>query len=211
MNEFLSRHGSHLYAFDYFGLIVAVSLLECIIPRRPTAGSLRLRWLGNISLAIVTSATSRLVFPVIGFAFAKLSAERGWGLLNRISLPGWFEAAITLIALDGAIYVRHYLAHHVSFLWRLHRLHHTDEDVDFTTTLRAHPIDAILGIAVTLGVIAVLGAAPVAVLISQLWHLCGSARGRTRTDDPGSARVHRTKASDSSVDACAAISSGDRG
>jgi sterol desaturase/sphingolipid hydroxylase (fatty acid hydroxylase superfamily) len=82
-----------------------------------------------------------------------------------VTLPGWLEGALTIIVLDLGNYLRHCLSHYVSVLWPLHRLHHTDDDIDFTTTLRSHPIDAVFNSATELGLIAVFGAAPMAFLV----------------------------------------------
>ena len=39
----------------------------------------------------------------------------------------------------------HRCKHAVPFLWRFHALHHSDPDVDVTTTVRVHPIEYLLG------------------------------------------------------------------
>ena len=41
-------------------------------------------------------------------------------------------------------YLGHRLKHAVPFLWRIHALHHSDPDVDVTTTVRLHPIEYLL-------------------------------------------------------------------
>ncbi len=168
MSDFLRAHSVLISSYELMGLIVLVSLLEIFVPRKPRVGDTRLRWFGNISSMILGAISVRLVFPVIGFSFATLCAERGWGLLNNVTIPLWIKAAITVIVLDLAVYFRHRMVHHVPFLWRLHRLHHTDDDVDFTTALRFHPLDSVLNVAVELGQIAVLGAVPIVLLVFNL-------------------------------------------
>jgi sterol desaturase/sphingolipid hydroxylase (fatty acid hydroxylase superfamily) len=61
--------------------------------------------------------------------------------------------------------------HRVPLLWRLHRTHHTDHDFDFSTGLRFHPLETILGTAVSFATILVLGAPPGAVFVLQLLSL----------------------------------------
>jgi len=166
--EELLKYSSRLYALDYFGLIVVVSLVECIIPRRRAGDTLRLRWAGNLGLAILDTFVVRIIFPILGIGIATLAAGRGWGLFNQINFPLWFELVVTIVILDLSFYTQHYVFHRVPILWRLHRTHHTDQDFDFTTGLRFHPAEAILTTAAGLVVIVVLGAAQVAVLLSQL-------------------------------------------
>ena len=168
MKDFVWSHTVLISTIELLGLIVLASLLEIFVPRKPRSGETRLRWFGNIGSMILGAIGIRLVFPVIGYGFATLCAERGWGLLNNVTLPLWIKAAMTLIVLDLAVYFRHRLVHRVPFLWRLHRLHHTDDDVDFTTALRFHPLDSIFNVAIELGQIAILGAAPMVLLVFNL-------------------------------------------
>ena len=51
------------------------------------------------------------------------------------------RASIGFLALDLAIYVQHVVFHKVPLLWRLHRMHHADLDIDVTTGVRFHPIE----------------------------------------------------------------------
>jgi sterol desaturase/sphingolipid hydroxylase (fatty acid hydroxylase superfamily) len=165
--EELLKYSSRLYAVDYFGLIVVVSLVECIIPRRRADDTLRLRWASNIGIMILDVVIVRMIFPVLGMGVAALCAERGWGLFNQINLPQWVEIILAIALLDLSLYAQHSALHRMPLLWRLHRTHHTDQDFDFTTGLRFHPAESILTTGANLVVIVALGAAPVAVLISQ--------------------------------------------
>jgi sterol desaturase/sphingolipid hydroxylase (fatty acid hydroxylase superfamily) len=169
MNEFLLAHASRLQGIDFFGWIVGFSLLEFIFPRRSPSASLRTRWFGNFSLLILANIVHVLFRTLVGIRLAQFSADRGWGLLNHFALPWWLGAILTLLALDLAVYAFHYLSHHVPFLWRLHRLHHTDEDVDFTTAVRIHPLDSFLGTGLQSVVFLMMGAGTVEVLITQLF------------------------------------------
>jgi len=168
MSDFLRTHSTAVSTFEFLGLVVLISLLEIAAPRKPRAGETRLRWFGNISSMVLGAISVRLLFPVLGFSFAALCAQRGWGLLNYFTMPVWLKGAITVIVLDLIIYFRHCLGHHVPFLWRLHRLHHTDDDVDFTTALRFHPLDSVFNAAIELGLVAILGAVPMVLLVFNL-------------------------------------------
>jgi sterol desaturase/sphingolipid hydroxylase (fatty acid hydroxylase superfamily) len=168
MSDFLRTHSAAISTFEFLGLIVLISILEIIAPRKPRSGATRLRWFGNIGSMVLGTVSVRLLFPVIGFGFAILCAQRGWGLLNQAAMPGWLKGVVTVVVLDFAVYIRHWLGHHVSFMWRLHRLHHTDDDVDFTTALRFHPLDSVLNAAIELGLVAGLGAVPMVLLVFNL-------------------------------------------
>jgi sterol desaturase/sphingolipid hydroxylase (fatty acid hydroxylase superfamily) len=48
------------------------------------------------------------------------------------------------LLLDLLQYAMHRCQHAVPFLWRLHALHHSDPDVDVTTSVRHHPIEYLI-------------------------------------------------------------------
>lgn len=75
---------------------------------------------------------------------------------------------VGVILLDFAIWVQHVLFHAVPALWRLHRMHHADQDFDVTTGLRFHPFEILLSIAIKAGVILMLGIPAVAVLVLEI-------------------------------------------
>jgi len=172
METFLVSHASVISTYVFFGMIILTSLLECVAPNHRTAGALGLRWIGNITIYFVCALIPRLIFPMLSFGFATICAEKGWGLLNHVALPWWLEFALTVILLDLASYALHFLSHHITPLWRLHRLHHTDQDIDFSTGIRHHPLETIIAIMFSIGVIFATGATPVAVLISQWLFQC---------------------------------------
>ncbi len=64
--------------------------------------------------------------------------EHGHGILSGLSWQA--QAAIYVLGSDFLLYWAHRLFHFDS-LWPFHAVHHSAEDVDWTTTYRAHPID----------------------------------------------------------------------
>jgi sterol desaturase/sphingolipid hydroxylase (fatty acid hydroxylase superfamily) len=110
----------------------------------------------------------RLSFPVGAVALALLCEQRGWGLLNSVELPRWAAIVLAVLALDLAIYLQHVLFHAVPALWRLHRMHHADLDLDVTTGTRFHPIEILASMVVKLAVVTALGAPAEAVLAFEI-------------------------------------------
>jgi sterol desaturase/sphingolipid hydroxylase (fatty acid hydroxylase superfamily) len=95
-------------------------------------------------------------------------AERGWGLLQQVQLPAPIAIALSVLALDFAIYLQHLLFHTVPWLWRLHLVHHADTEFDVTTAVRFHPIEIVISMLWKLACIAMLGPPAVAVLIFEV-------------------------------------------
>ena len=85
-----------------------------------------------------------------------------------IPLPEPAKFAIALLALDASQYVLHRGLHRVPWLWRLHRVHHSDPEFDCTTALRFHPLEALVTTALQIAFVVALGAPPAAVLVYQV-------------------------------------------
>src|SRR5215212_4923169 len=103
MEAFL-RYASQVYAIDYFGIIIVVALLECVVPRRAAGDTLPRRWLGNFGITILDTLLVRLIFPLAGVGWALFCVERGWGLYNRLTVPTWVSFVTTVVAIDIANY-----------------------------------------------------------------------------------------------------------
>ena len=142
---------------------------ERLAPRRRLAFALRERWGGNLGLAAVDTLVLRAVPWITAVGVAALANARGWGLLAGIvSLPTWLDVVLSVVALDLAIYLQHRLFHAVPALWRLHRVHHTDPELDVTTGLRFHPVEMLLSAGFKAGVVAALGPPVVAVVLFEV-------------------------------------------
>lgn len=152
----------------FFGVFVLMAIWEAVAPRRARLLPRRVRWLHNLALVALNSLILRLLFPLAAVGFALLAAERGWGLLNAIEVPYWWAFVLSVIALDFAIYLQHVVFHAVPLLWRLHRVHHADADIDVTTGARFHPIEILLSMLIKFAAIAVLGAPAAAVLAFEV-------------------------------------------
>ena len=164
----LLEHEPVLRLAAAFGVLAAMAAWEAAAPRRPRALPRRLRWTGNLGVAAVDAVVVRVSFPVLAVGFATLAGERGWGLFNLLDAPFWLAFALSLLALDLAIYLQHAVFHAVPLLWRLHRMHHADPECDVTTGLRFHPVEILLSMGFKLAVVALLGPPAAAVLAFEL-------------------------------------------
>jgi hypothetical protein len=55
-------------------------------------------------------------------------------------VPRIVVVAVTLVAIDGMNWCGHVANHRLAALWRLHALHHSQEDMSVLTTFRTHPL-----------------------------------------------------------------------
>lgn len=91
-----------------------------------------------------------------------------FGLIHWFAMPVWAIVLTAVLGLDffGGWLV-HILEHKVPLLWRIHVVHHADNNVDVTTGLRHHPFEAInRWIFFTAGAF-LLGLPVYAIMISQ--------------------------------------------
>lgn len=163
----LLRHEPVLRLGCFAGVLLLMLLWERLAPRRETTTGLGRR-ASNLGLAAINSVAARLCVPLGAVGTALLAEERGWGLLNHLALPAWLAVAGAVVALDLAVYLQHVLFHLVPPLWRLHRLHHADPHFDATTGVRFHTLEILLSALLKMGVVALLGAAPSAVVVFEV-------------------------------------------
>lgn len=149
-------------------VLVVMAAGERIAPRRPLQTGRGARWFANLTLVAIDTAACRMLFPVLPAGMALIAAERQWGLFNLIELPFLVEASLTVLILDFAIYLQHVAFHFQPLLWRLHRMHHTDLDLDVTTGNRFHPLEIAISMALKMVVIVMIGAPAVAVVVFEV-------------------------------------------
>lgn len=152
----------------FLGVLAAMALWEALAPRRPRELSRWVRWSNNLGILALDTVLVRLAVPLLAVGAALLAAERGWGVLNVLAPPPWLAFALALVLLDFAIYLQHRLFHAVAALWRVHRMHHADLELDVTTGLRFHPLEIVLSTLIKLAVVLALGAPALAVLAFEV-------------------------------------------
>jgi len=149
-----------------FGVL---AIWETKWPRRRLSKTKSQRWPGNLCIALLNGLMVRTLLPwLVPVLVAHQAFVSQFGLLNQWHLPFLFELLITLMALDLLIYWQHRLFHRLPALWHLHRVHHTDTGVDVTTSLRFHPLEIALSLAIKSLVVWLLGAPVFAVLLFEI-------------------------------------------
>lgn len=142
------------YQLVFFSTVVLLVLLERVRAFQRQPVQLARRWTSNIGLFLIGSVVTSLVIPVSIYTFAQNQPP---GLLARLGLPFVAQLLLTFLLLDFWRYWEHRLFHRVPVLWRLHLVHHSDTQIDVTSSERHHPFEFLLGTAVMLALIAALG------------------------------------------------------
>jgi sterol desaturase/sphingolipid hydroxylase (fatty acid hydroxylase superfamily) len=152
----------------FAGMFILMAALEVWAPRRELQFGRLIRWPGNLSITLLNTLLLRIAFPIAAVEFALQRESSASGLLNSTELSAPLSICIAVILLDLAIYTQHVVFHRIPVLWRIHRMHHTDNDVDVTTGARFHPVEILLSMLIKLAVIAIIGAPAAAVLLFEL-------------------------------------------
>ena len=168
MRDILLAYEQFIRLAAFCGVFALMAIWELIGPRRTQTSGRGWRWPNNLGVVVVDTLLVRILFPTTAVGLALIANAHGLGLFNVVPLPAWIGVVASVILLDLAIYFQHVLFHAVPALWRLHRMHHADLDIDVSTGLRFHPIEILLSMVVKLAVVLALGASALAVLLFEV-------------------------------------------
>mgnify|MGYP005841518841 CR=1 FL=1 len=152
----------------FLGVLIVMALAEAIFPRRARRQSRLNRWSINLALVVLGALAIRLLIPLAAVGAAMIADARGIGLFNLLNWPSAAGILLSVMLLDLAIYAQHVAFHRVPVLWRMHRMHHSDLELDVTSGLRFHPAEYLLSMAIKIGVVLALGAPAAAVVIFEV-------------------------------------------
>ena len=151
-----------------FAIFALMAMAEAVFPRKTRTQKRTRRWFTNWVIAFLDSITLRIVMPVLAVQMAAYAGQKGWGLFALTALPGWLETVAAIILLDMAVYGQHVATHKILILWRFHKMHHVDRDIDVTTGIRFHPVEIIFSMAYKLACVLVIGPSVLAVLLFEV-------------------------------------------
>jgi len=117
----------------------------------------------NIVMATINTLLIVTVFLAAWTWASTVARENGWGLLHQFEGPVWLTTLIAIVLFDLFTYWFHRLSHRMPFLWRFHRVHHSDPRMDVTTANRFHFGEIIISSVLRIGAILLIGA--------DMWHL----------------------------------------
>jgi len=155
--------------------VVAFLVVALLCERRWPVERRPLLARGHIHDACFFVLSTLIVVPLVtflGVASAALIAAHGGWLVWQPAWPRPVVVVVALVAMDAANWVTHLGEHKLMPLWRVHAVHHSQEELSVLTTFRAHPlVHTASFFAATVPVIALTGVHPLApVLITT--YLC---------------------------------------
>ena len=143
-------------------LVVLESLFPLFEERR------RARHYGrNLALFLFNTLVLALLFTHINSDVLNLSARSSWSLTGMTALPYWLKTAASILLFDAWMYVWHRLAHRIPLLWKFHRMHHSDTEMDVSTAVRFHTGELLISSVLRLGVFYIIGMDLFALLLYE--------------------------------------------
>ena len=166
--DFLLENASLLEGAVLLLAFAAVTAWERRRPLRHFEGASRERSLGNIGLLLINQALPYLLVPATAAFGAWAAGRAGFGLLQSMALPLALAALLSLVVLDATAWAVHRAMHGSAWLWRIHKVHHSDLEFDGTLGFRFHPLETALQSLAHTAVVVVLGLPVEAVLLAAL-------------------------------------------
>lgn len=151
----------------FIGGIIFFLIFEWLAPYRTPSASKPKRWGINFSITMINNIVLTLLFTGMILKTADYVTENRVGVLNMVDIPRWAKIVITVVFLDFMLYIWHLLNHEVPFLWRFHRVHHSDLNMDVSTATRFHIGELAVSALIKISLIYFLGAEFIAVIIFE--------------------------------------------
>lgn len=170
MTGYILQHESMLRLGVFLGAFALFALIEWFLPRRRLSQKKIKRWINNVALLVSGTILVRLLVPTAAAGAALMAEQYELGIMNHnhIGIPYWVVIVICVILLDLSIYLQHAMFHVLPFMWRFHRVHHSDLDCDVTTGLRFHPVELLLSMFIKIVTIMAFGAPVLAVILFEI-------------------------------------------
>jgi sterol desaturase/sphingolipid hydroxylase (fatty acid hydroxylase superfamily) len=166
--SFFIEHQAELRMYSFVVLILFFAGLELVWPRRVADKNSKYRRINNLLLLSINFIAVYLLVPLATFEAALFAYKNEIGLLNSVSLPLFLNVILTIIIFDFLIYLQHVVVHKFSFLWKIHRVHHTDLEFDVTTGIRFHPVEIVLSMFYKLAVVYLIGPVAFAIILYEI-------------------------------------------
>ena len=155
----------------FIGLFALLAAAEAYLPRRARQVPRKTRWRTNWGFSLLNTGALRLLafgLPLLAVGAAIDAAQNGWGLFNMLDWPTGLEIVLAILFFDFAIWLQHLITHKVPLLWRLHRVHHADTEIDVTTAIRFHPVEIALSMLLKIGLVYLVGPAALAIILFEI-------------------------------------------
>lgn len=168
MQRFVSLHGQQLQLWVFITLFIAgwnVENIAGIIIRYK-------KWKHSFINApfIITNVPGQLLLGVVFIKTIEWTTQHHFGFLYALPIAksSFLLFIASFVFLDFGEYIYHLIMHKVKRLWMFHAVHHSDNVVDVSTTLREHPGENMVRLCFTLVWVFISGTAFWVLMLRQI-------------------------------------------
>ena len=160
--------------FDTYGAIILVSFFSLLFiaeSKFQLRKRVQNRWKRifiNFTVSIPSFALLRFLFIPFMVWLAYKNEDWNFGLNYLYNAPMWIKSVIAFLLLDYSNYLWHIVLHKMPLMWRFHLVHHTDLDLDITTSFRFHFGELIGSVFFRGAAVILIGISPLMVLIYEI-------------------------------------------
>lgn len=133
------NHAATIQVTLFAVLITSIWVLEVVF----CVDKLAVKWKHSATnfLFIFSALPVQLFLTFFVVAISKWVTFHHWGIIYLIPYHKHLLLfyVFSFLILDLFEYIYHVIMHKTSFLWKFHIVHHTDLEVDVSTTVREHP------------------------------------------------------------------------
>lgn len=158
-----------------FVLVAGLLMAEYLWSLRDWTRSAWQRTWTNLVLSLPHLLVTHLLLLPLLIASALVAEEFDFGLVRWVPLSPLPAGVLAFLGLDYALYLWHRATHRVAWLWRFHRVHHTDRDLSLVTVLRFHFGETACSAPFRAAAVALVGADVTIVLVYELVFQAGVA------------------------------------
>ncbi|NJM53238.1 MAG: sterol desaturase family protein [Blastocatellia bacterium] len=149
-------------------VLIILWLLETVIPFLPNRRERIKHSARNITIGAFNAIILAVLFAPLIFYLTTSTQNNKFGLLHLVNLPIWISVVLATLFQDAWMYFWHRITHRIQLLWRFHKVHHSDPQMDASTAVRFHTGEILISAVLRLGVIAFLGLSLWQVLLYDL-------------------------------------------
>lgn len=155
---------SSLMLYSFAAAFILLFLWETLRPWSKSIHSMPVRWWNTLGLYVINRYTIIWLLPIATLPAAMYAQENNLGI-NLLDLNPVVSIIIATLLYDLFHYWVHRILHTVPILWRLHRVHHSDPDMDVSVEFKHHPLEGLLAGLLSIGFIILAGIHPLAIIL----------------------------------------------
>lgn len=171
---------SSIEIFIFGALMLSLWFAEFLMLAMPVG--VKLKHTGTNLLFILTALPIQLFITIFLLMESATMMKNHWGLLNRMPFHNTFFVKYILgfLLLDFCEYIYHIIMHKTKPLWNFHLVHHSDQKMDVSTTVREHPGETVVRMLFLLLWVALLGASLPLLLLRQTFQTITNVTSHTQ-------------------------------